>query len=1156
VDSVADDEVRISASLNDDMSAALLRIQQRIKAVEDELDKLNAKGKVAGDGPSASFENLGSAAEDAGRKAKSAIPSIKSVGDEANKAGKKADQSSGGFRKFANEAAAAKKRTFELAGVMKILKFAGLITGGYALAGGLSALAAGAIIAVGGLSQMVGVAAGVGAIFAGVKLSMLAVKLAGDTLKPTLDGITNQFTALGPVIARGGLQSGLQVLSKSLGGLTKVTGTGLAGLGAELGFAARSTAALVKSAPLLNQISRIFSGLDPIVGMLSQSVILLGLSLINVLEAALPSGKDMALMFWQISDAINQWTSAQLASGKLSAMITKSWDVLRRTVGVLVDVVIGLFRIFLIGTGYVSDMGLSIEAAAAKFRSWTGTAEGQARINKYFQDSLPALQEMGKLLSTVGMGLAHLGGNANVAPLLSQINTELLPSLMLLVNHLTGQAGLGPALIHAASALAQLFAGLDFNSITLFVQGLSAIVNGIVWLTQNVPGANVVVSSLLFSLLGFKVMGAVWGIIGEGAKAYIWVSNAKNGVEDLSNAQKLLGPGFGMVVEGLKSIQVSVAAYAIPAIQDFVIAGITGLGELSAALFATPVGWIILGILAIVAIVVLLWTKCAWFRDGVKSVWDAIKTAGLAAWNAIKIAAIAVFNALKTAWEAVASAMVTAWNAVSSAVLTAWNAVGDALTTAWEAIKTAWKAAVDFIIMVGMWIWDHGLKQVVSIIVTVFKATFTVVKFIVQTAVFIIVGIITLIAIGLKAVFVTVYQAIKYIFDVIVSDAKFIWGLIVKIATAAWQNIVGAVTSAWNSISAIATAVWVGVIKPIIQGIVDFFTSAWNNITSAARDAWNAIVAGVTAFWNEHILPIINDFKIAWNTAWAMVSAAAAEVWSYIQQKAQAFWDFASPFFNAIGTAGSAVWNFIKDAASSLWTGLQDGWSTVWGVLSGIWSKLQSAGTGVWDAIKSAASSVGDTISGVWDAITGGVKSVWNFIARGWNSIPSFTVPDWIPGIGGKTFGLPKLPLLFSGGEVPGGGPAIVGEHGPEPLIQNGRFAGMLGMNGPEIANIPKGGYVVPNLSTLSALPGLAKSLPAGVASAVARSVPGYAPVAKGSSGNAALAREVRALAGAVATASPPIYATSSNVRKEVESALRTIRREDNLRSKYYYGGA
>lgn len=124
----------------------------------------------------------------------------------------------------------------------------------------------------------------------------------------------------------------------------------------------------------------------------------------------------------------------------------------------------------------------------------------------------------------------------------------------------------------------------------------------------------------------------------------------------------------------------------------------------------------------------------------------------------------------------------------------------------------------------------------------------------------------------------------------------------------------------------------------------------------------------------------------------------------------------------------------------------------------------------------------------LWDII----KGAYNLIARGWNLIPSISVPSWVPLVGGSNFTLPKMPLLAEGGVIEYG-TALVGEQGPEALIKGGRFLGMVGMRGPELrTDLPRGGYVVPNLSTLNKFPVLADRLPGSVADAVAGALPGY----------------------------------------------------------------
>jgi len=47
----------------------------------------------------------------------------------------------------------------------------------------------------------------------------------------------------------------------------------------------------------------------------------------------------------------------------------------------------------------------------------------------------------------------------------------------------------------------------------------------------------------------------------------------------------------------------------------------------------------------------------------------------------------------------------------------------------------------------------------------------------------------------------------------------------------------------------------------------------------------------------------------------------------------------------------------------------------------------------------------------------------------------SFFIPDWVPGIGGKGFSVPKIPLLAEGGIVTDPTLAMIGERGPEAEI-------------------------------------------------------------------------------------------------------------------------
>lgn len=100
------------------------------------------------------------------------------------------------------------------------------------------------------------------------------------------------------------------------------------------------------------------------------------------------------------------------------------------------------------------------------------------------------------------------------------------------------------------------------------------------------------------------------------------------------------------------------------------------------------------------------------------------------------------------------------------------------------------------------------------------------------------------------------------------------------------------------------------------------------------------------------------------------------------------------------------------------------------------WADLKNLGSGIWSGIQTLGGNIGSFFSGVWDGIVSGFKGFVNIFINGINTIIggfnklSFTAPDWVPGIGGKTIGfnLPTIPLLAKGGIATGPTLAMVGE--------------------------------------------------------------------------------------------------------------------------------
>lgn len=87
--------------------------------------------------------------------------------------------------------------------------------------------------------------------------------------------------------------------------------------------------------------------------------------------------------------------------------------------------------------------------------------------------------------------------------------------------------------------------------------------------------------------------------------------------------------------------------------------------------------------------------------------------------------------------------------------------------------------------------------------------------------------------------------------------------------------------------------------------------------------------------------------------------------------------------------------------------------------------------TGFLDALN----GIVDVVKVVGDAISGAFKGAFNLVADIWNSTVGqlhFSIPGWVPGIGGDSFGVPSIPHFAAGGTMMAGGLAMVGEAGRE----------------------------------------------------------------------------------------------------------------------------
>ncbi len=140
--------------------------------------------------------------------------------------------------------------------------------------------------------------------------------------------------------------------------------------------------------------------------------------------------------------------------------------------------------------------------------------------------------------------------------------------------------------------------------------------------------------------------------------------------------------------------------------------------------------------------------------------------------------------------------------------------------------------------------------------------------------------------------------------------------------------------------------------------------------------------------------------------------------------------------FDKIKAGAAKLGSWIKTGLGGLIDFFKMLGSAIVGGLQLAWEDLKKLGSGIWSGLQTLGSNIGSLFSGIWEGLKSGLKGFINFFIKGINTLIgdanklSFTAPEWVPGLGGKTIGfnLPTIPLLAKGGIATAPTLAMVGE--------------------------------------------------------------------------------------------------------------------------------
>ncbi len=247
------------------------------------------------------------------------------------------------------------------------------------------------------------------------------------------------------------------------------------------------------------------------------------------------------------------------------------------------------------------------------------------------------------------------------------------------------------------------------------------------------------------------------------------------------------------------------------------------------------------------------------------------------------------------------------------------------------------------------------------------------------------------------------------------------------------------------------------------------FLEVWNGYIQPILENWGK---KFDELWKEHIQPVINNFL--------EMLGLITEMWTMIWENTL------KPFISwlievlvpTVADCIDTVFNKLSNSIAAITDIINGIIEIVNGVISILLGIAQGDWQRVWDGFAEVIDGVAGVIKGIINAIIGEVEGMANAVVAAINTVIraintiNFTVPDWIPGVGGNSvgFNIPEInkisiPRLATGAVIPANKEflAVLGDqkHGtnieaPLEMIKQANKEGLL-----EILNqlgLPSGG--------------------------------------------------------------------------------------------------
>ena len=278
-----------------------------------------------------------------------------------------------------------------------------------------------------------------------------------------------------------------------------------------------------------------------------------------------------------------------------------------------------------------------------------------------------------------------------------------------------------------------------------------------------------------------------------------------------------------------------------------------------------------------------------------------------------------------------------------------------------------------------------------------------------------------------------------------------------------WDKVWGWIMD-HKAYAAIIALLFGPILVPIfaLVAVGKFLWANWKTIWEGIQTVTGVVVAITVAYFKAIIAYVMfmwNNFQILWDVVqnvWSGILTAIEFAWSVIQ----VIWDAIQTAITILVNYYQFLWNVVQ----TVWSAITGAISSAWGFISGVFEGIKNGIATVWGFFQTAKDIIGNVFNNIADAISGPFRTAFNFISDAWNNTVgklSWSVPGWVPIIGGNTISAPKLPRFASGGifnTSMGGGSGLAVLHDNEMILnaqqQRALFSGKGLGGGGSVINI------------------------------------------------------------------------------------------------------